>query len=58
MLEATNRLLAETYNTEHNARFAVTAAEEGSAFVLLVGDRTNIRCARNTPGCVDLNAGM
>jgi len=32
-VEAANRFLAETYLDEHNERFAVTPAEEGSAFV-------------------------
>ncbi len=42
-----NRWLAETYLTEHNARFAVPAAEEGSAFVPFVGDLANILCAKH-----------
>jgi len=46
-LEAANRFLAETYIAEHNARFAVAAAEEGSAFVPFVGDLANILCARH-----------
>jgi len=46
-IEAANRFLAETYLAEHNARFAVAAAEEGSAFVPFVGDLTNILCARH-----------
>jgi transposase len=32
-LEAANRFLAETYIAEHNARFAVAAEQDGSAFV-------------------------
>ena len=32
-VEAANRWLAETYMAEHNKRFAVTAEQEGSAFV-------------------------
>lgn len=46
-LEAANRFLAETYIAEHNARFAVAAAEEGSAFVPFVGDLANILCAKH-----------
>jgi len=46
-VEAANQFLAETYIAEHNARFAVAAAEEGSAFVPFVGDLTNILCARH-----------
>lgn len=36
-LEAANRYLKEHYLPEHNARFAVPAAEKGSAFVPYVG---------------------
>ena len=46
-LEAAKRFLAQTYISEHNARFAVVAAEEGSAFVPFVGDLANILCARH-----------
>ncbi len=46
-LEAANRFLAEIYIAQHNARFAVTATEEGSAFVPFVGDITNILCAKH-----------
>ena len=46
-LEAANRFLAETYIAEHNARFAVPASEEGSAFVPFVGDLANILCAKH-----------
>src|ERR687884_328971 len=35
---AANRYLAEVYVAEHNARFAVEAAEPGDAFVPFVGD--------------------
>jgi len=45
-IEAANRFLAETYLAEHNARFAVPAAEEGSAFVPFVGDLTSALCAK------------
>jgi hypothetical protein len=43
-MEAANRWLAEVYRQDHNARFAVAAAEEGSAFVPFVGDLDNILC--------------
>jgi transposase InsO family protein len=43
-IEAANRWLAETYKREHNARFAVAATEEGSAFIPFVGDLDNILC--------------
>lgn len=46
-LEAANRFLADTYIAEHNARFAVAAAEQGSAFVPFVGDLANILCTRH-----------
>ena len=46
-VEAANRFLAETYLAEHNKRFAVAAAEEGSAFVPFVGDLANILCAKH-----------
>ena len=46
-VEAANRYLAETYLPEHNARFAVAAAEDGSAFVPFVGDLANILCAKH-----------
>jgi transposase len=45
--EAANRFLAETYLAEHNARFAVPPAEEGSAFVPFVGDLTSALCAKH-----------
>lgn len=44
---AANRWLAETYLAEHNARFAVPAAEQGSAFVPFVGELDNILCAKH-----------
>lgn len=47
-IEAANRFLAESYIAEHNARFAVKAAEDGSAFVPFVGDLANILCAKHT----------
>ena len=43
-MEAANRWLAEVYIEEHNVRFAVAAAEEGTAFVPFVGDLDNILC--------------
>lgn len=46
-VEAANRWLAEAYLAEHNARFAVPAAEEGSAFVAFVGDLSNVLCAKH-----------
>jgi hypothetical protein len=45
-IEAANRFLAETYMAGHNARFAVGAAEEGSAFVPFVGDLKDVLCVR------------
>lgn len=42
--EAANRWLAEVYKKEHNARFSVAAAEEGSAFIPFVGELDNILC--------------
>lgn len=45
-VEAANRYLKEVYRAEHNARFAVAAAEEGSAFVPFVGDLTEVLCIR------------
>jgi transposase len=46
-LEAANRFLAETYLAEHNARFAVAAAEEGTAFVPFVGDLAGVLCSKH-----------
>lgn len=44
-LAAANRFLAEVYLPDHNRRFAVPAAEEGSAFVAVVGVAlTDILC--------------
>ena len=45
-IEAASRYLAETYIGEHNARFAVPAAEEGDAFVPFLGDLADILCAK------------
>jgi len=46
-VDAANRFLAESYIAEHNARFAVKAAESGDAFVPFVGDLANILCAKH-----------
>lgn len=46
-IEAANRYLADTYRSEHNARFAVAAAEEGSAFVPFAGDVRDILCSKH-----------
>jgi hypothetical protein len=43
-IEAANRYLAETYLPEHNARFAVAAAEQGSAFVPSAAGLRDILC--------------
>jgi hypothetical protein len=43
-IEAANRWLAEVYLAEHNARFAVAAEEEGTAFLPYVGELDNILC--------------
>jgi transposase len=45
-LEAANRYLAEVYVAEHNARFAIEAAEPGDAFVPFVGDLASILCVQ------------
>jgi transposase len=44
---AANRYLAETYLPEHNARFAVAAAEEGSAFVPFAAGLQDILCIKH-----------
>ena len=41
---AANRWLADVYRDQHNDRFAVKAAEDGSAFVPFVGDLDNTLC--------------
>jgi transposase len=46
-VEAANRFLAEVYLTEHNDRFAVAPAEEGTAFVSFVGDLAGVLCAKH-----------
>jgi transposase len=43
-IEAANRFLAERFVPAHNARFAVAAAEPGSAFVAFAGDPGEILC--------------
>ena len=43
-MEAANRWLAEVYLEQHNARFVVAAAEEGTAFIPFVGELDNILC--------------
>jgi transposase len=46
-IEEANRFMAETYMADHNARFAVAAAEEGTAFVPFVGDLTSVLCSKH-----------
>ena len=46
-IEAANRYLAEIYRSEHNARFAVAAVEEGSAFVPFAGDLRDVLCSKH-----------
>lgn len=43
-VEAANRWLKEVYMASHNARFAVAAAEEGTAFVPFLGELDDILC--------------
>jgi transposase len=45
-VEAANRFLAERFVPEHNRRFAVAAAEPGSAFVPFAGDLAEILCVQ------------
>jgi transposase len=45
-IEAANHYLRETYMPEHNARFAVAATEEGSAFVPFIGDLDDVLCVK------------
>jgi hypothetical protein len=45
-IEAANRFLAERFVPDHNARFAVAAAEAGSAFVPFAGDLAEILCVQ------------
>lgn len=44
--EAANRFLAERFVPAHNARFALEAAEAGSAFVPFAGDLAEILCVQ------------
>lgn len=44
--DAANRWLSEVYIPDHNARFAVAAAEEGSAFIPFVSDLDNVLCVQ------------
>ena len=46
-IEAANRFLAERFVPAHNARFAVKAAETGSAFVAFAGDLAEILCVQD-----------
>jgi Winged helix-turn helix len=46
-IEAANRWLAAVYIPQHNARFAVPAAEEGTAFVPFVGALDDILCVQD-----------
>jgi len=46
-IEAANRYLAETYLPAHNARFAVTPAEEGSAFVPFAASLRDVLCVKH-----------
>jgi hypothetical protein len=43
-IEAANRFLAERFVPDHNRRFAVAAAEPGTAFVPFAGNVTEILC--------------
>jgi hypothetical protein len=45
-IEAANQWLATAYIPRHNARFAVAAAEEGTAFVPFVGALDDILCVQ------------
>jgi transposase len=45
-IDAANRFLAEVFVPAHNARFAVAAAEPGSAFVPFAGDLAEILCVQ------------
>jgi len=45
-IEAANRWLSGVYIPQHNARFAVRAAEEGTAFVPYVGPLADILCVQ------------
>jgi hypothetical protein len=43
-IEEANRWLSEVHLAQHNARFAVPAAEVGTAFLPYVGELDNILC--------------
>ena len=45
-IAAANRWLAAVYVPRHNARFAIKAAEEGTAFVPYVGTLDDILCVQ------------
>jgi len=45
-IEAANAYLKDIYIAEHNARFAVAAAEEGSAFVPFIGELGDVLCIK------------
>src|SRR3954463_2521109 len=45
-IEAANRWLATVYIPQHNARFAVSAAEAGTAFVPFVGALDDMLCVQ------------
>ena len=45
-IETANRFLAEHFVPEHNRRFAVVAAEIGSAFVPFVGELAEVLCVQ------------
>lgn len=45
-IAAANLWLDEVYRDEHNARFCVVAAEEGTAFLRFVGDLANVLCVK------------
>ncbi len=45
-MEDANRFLRETFLPAHNARFAITAEETGSAFVPFAGNLEDILCIR------------
>jgi hypothetical protein len=45
-IAAANRFLAEAFVADHKARFAVTAAEPGSAFVPYAGDLAEVLCVQ------------
>jgi transposase len=45
-IDAANRFLAEVFVPAHNARFAVAAAEPGSAFVPYAGEVTEVLCVQ------------